>query len=267
MVTREGAAGRPVSQETSRRPPSRYALAKGVALLIGNKFLAVCGATVTGVMALLLASSALAGSGAPATVTVRIEGLSKQLLSATKVATHTGSITKNGTPKGSCPATSAAGALDLATHHNWSGKYDKSFGLEVISILGEAHSFSSKDFWEIFVNNVAAESGACELKLHSGERLLFAAVPDKGPTEYPIALEVPSHAVAGSPFTGKVVYYNAKGKATPLAGATVTVNGHSSKTGTRGTIKLSPGSAGTFVFTATKTGYIPAAPVAVSVTS
>jgi len=238
-----------------------------VALLIGNKYLAVCGATVTGVMALLLASSALAGSGAPATVTVRIEGLSKQLLASTKVTTHTGSITKDGTPVGRCPATSAAGALDQAAHHNWGGTYDKTYGLEITSILGESHPFTpAKDYWEIFVNNAAAQAGACALTLHSGEQLLFAAVPDSGPTEYPIAITAPPHSTAGHAFTAKVVYYNAKGKAKPLAGATVTVKGHSAKTGSAGTIKLTPGSAGTFVVNATKKGYIRAAPLSLHVT-
>jgi hypothetical protein len=237
--------------------------------LFGNKYLACCAATLIGAAALLFGPAAFAGasSGAPTTVTVRVEGLTHTLLVTTRVKTRTGSITKDGTPKGMCPATSAAGALDVAADHNWAGTYDKTYGLEVTSILGESHSFSSKDYWEIFVDNVAAEAGACELKLRHGEQVLFAAVPDKGPSEYPIALKLPDHATAAHAFTAKVVYYNAKGKATPLAGATVSVHGHSSKTGTSGTIKLTPGSAGTFTVRATKTGYIRAVPVALSVTS
>jgi hypothetical protein len=63
------------------------------------------------------------------------------------------------------------------------------------------------------------------------------------------------------------VYYNAKGKAKPLAGATITVDGHGSRTGTDGTILIHPGGSGTFTFTATDAGYIRAVPVQVRITS
>jgi hypothetical protein len=237
-----------------------------VALLIKSKLF---GAAVIAAVSLAAAFTGVAGassSGSPATVTVRVEGLTKTLLVPATVTTHTGSITKDGTPAGACPATSAAGALDVATHHDWSGTYDKSYGLEVISILGESHPFTpAKDYWEVFVNNVAAEAGVCDLTLHTGQQLLFAAVPDNGPSEYPIALKLPAHVVAGHAFTAKVVYYDAKGKAKPLAGATVTTGSHHGRTGSNGTIKLTGGKAGTFKFTATRKGYIRSAPVSLHV--
>jgi hypothetical protein len=236
--------------------------------LIGNKYLACCGATIGVLVALVFGPAAIAaGSAAPTSVTVRVEGLNKELLAPRAVTTKTGSITKDGIPKGTCPATSATGALDVATHHDWGGTYDSKYGLEITSILGEAHPFTSKDYWEIFVNNVPAATGACALPLHHGEQLLFAAVPDSGPAEYPLAMIVPSHAVKGHAFTLKVVYYEAKGKAKPLSGATVTVAGQRGKTGKTGKILLTPSHAGTFTFTATHKGYIRSAPVKVKITS
>ena len=140
-----------------------------------KKLLAGCGA----VLALTLGSTALAAGARPSasTVTVRVEGLHRTLLNPTAVKTHAGSLTRFGAPTGKCPDHSAAGALDGATHHRWKGIWESSFGdYEVTSILGETHAFSSKDFWEIFVNNVAAQTGACEIKLKPGERIVFAAV-------------------------------------------------------------------------------------------
>src|SRR5205807_10563438 len=122
------------------------------------------------------------------------------------------SLTRFGAPKGKCPDTSAAGALDEATHQHWDGKYESSFGdYEVLSILGEAHSFSSKDFWELFVNNGASSTGACGTHLHAGEELLFAAVPDKG-TEFPIAISAPAHVRRGDSFTVKVDWFKGGAK-------------------------------------------------------
>jgi len=204
-------------------------------------------------------------SGSPATVTVRIEGLTKTLLAPTKVTTHTGSITKGGTPAGTCPATSAAGALDVAAHHDWTGTYDAKYeDLELTGILGESHPFTSKDYWELFVGHVAAQTGICDVTLHKGEQLLFAAVPDSG-TEYPIGVSVAAKATASKPLVAKVVYYNAKGKATPLKGATVKAGRHGYRSNRKGEVTLTPSSAGKLAVTATDKGYIRSAPVTVQV--
>jgi hypothetical protein len=248
------------------------ALAKGVALLIHSKLhtlrravVIVAVAVPAGFAGVAVASSSSPGS--PVTVTVRVEGLKRTLLAPSKVKTHAGSITKSGTPKGACPATSAAGALDGATHHQWSGDYTKSYGLEVISILGESHPFTpAKDYWEVFVNNVAAQAGVCALSLHPGDQLLFAAVPDTGPSELPIAVKLPGHGVAGQAFTAKVSYYDAKGKAKPLAGATVSGIGKSAKSSGNGTVRLTPSKDGSFVVQASKHGYIRSTPTLLQVT-
>jgi hypothetical protein len=216
-------------------------------------------------VALLAMPAAAHAAGAPK-VTVRVEGAKKTLLLPTTVQTHSGSITKYGAPKGGCPAQSGQGALDVATRHRWAGKWSTEFGpeYEITSILGETHSFTSKEYWEIFVNNVAASVGACQLHLHAGEQLLFAAVPDSG-TAYPLALEAPTSATTGRTFKVKVVYFNGKGIAKPLSGATVSVAGHSGKTNHQGIVPLTPTHAGTFVLQAQHAGYVRAAPVTVHV--
>lgn len=223
-------------------------------LALGAAVLATVAALATGV-------AAASGSS----VTVRVEGLTHTLLLPKAVKPGSGWITKLGAPTGKCPASSAAGALDLATHHNWGGKWDSSFNdYEVLSILGEQHPFTSKYFWEVLVNNLIANSGVCGTKLHAGDRLVFAAVPDT-PTEYPIAIEAPSSATVGHAFRATVVWFNAKGKPKPLAGATVSVAGRSGKTNSHGTLSLTASHAGTFVLTAQHAGYIRAAPVTVKV--
>jgi hypothetical protein len=208
-------------------------------------------------------AAALAATG-PA-VTVRVEGLKRTLLSPTVIHTQSGWITKYGAPKGKCSAASAQGALDVATHHDWGGSWDTSLAdYEVLSILGETHSFSSKYYWEIFANNVSASAGACDLKLHRGEQLLFAAVPDS-PTTYPLALEAPKSPTAGHAFTVTVVYFNGSGKAKPLSGATVSVSGHSIRTNGHGTVRVTAINAGTLVLHAQHVGYVRAAPVTLHV--
>jgi hypothetical protein len=218
----------------------------------------------TVVATLAMPAAALAAATGPA-VTVRVEGLKRTLLAPTVIHPHSGSITKYGAPTGTCPAASAQGALDVATHHDWAGSWSTTYQeYEILSILGETHSFSSKDYWEIFVDNVAASAGACELKLHSGEQLLFAAVPNSPPT-YPLALEAPKSATVGHTFTAKVVYFKGSGKAVPLAGATVSVAGHSGRTNGHGTVSLTPSRAGTFMLDADHAGYVRAAPVTLHV--
>jgi hypothetical protein len=109
-----------------------------------KKSVALLGAIIL----IVLASSVPAVAAGGAKVTVRVEGLSRTLLAPTTVKTHTGSITTGGTPRGACPATSAAGALDVATHHRWGGTYNQTYrDLELTSILGETHTFTSPYYW------------------------------------------------------------------------------------------------------------------------
>ncbi|HWE32930.1 MAG TPA: hypothetical protein VG410_05550 [Solirubrobacteraceae bacterium] len=198
---------------------------------------------------------------------MRVEGLTKTLLAPTVVHAASGFITKGGTPKGSCPAASGAGALDAAVHHKWNGSWDSKYqALSVTSILGESHALSSKDYWSIWVNNAYAPSGICGLKLRAGETLLFAAVPDT-PTEYPLGLSGPATgtATAGKAFTVKAVAYNGAGKAKPLAGVTVSGGGFKVRSNSHGVATITPTKVGKLVLHGSKKDYIRAASLTVRV--
>ena len=220
---------------------------------------------LAGVSLALVAGAPTAALAAGSTVSVRVEGLTKTLLATKVVHTHLGSITKGGTPVGSCSATTAAGALDIATKHHWSGSYG-TYGLSVTQVFGETHSLSpgSEDYWSIWVDNKFAPAGICALKLHRGEQLLFAAVPVKG-TAYPIVISAPKHASTGHAFTVKVTYFNAKGVAKPLPGATVHNGARTATTGADGTVSITPQHAGKLTYAAAKAGYIRSAASTVSV--
>src|ERR1700682_5980936 len=71
----------------------------------------------------LLAQATPARAAGPAAVTVRVEGLTETKLASTQVTTTTTPVVKDGNPAHSCPGTSAAGALQLATAGNWSGTW------------------------------------------------------------------------------------------------------------------------------------------------
>lgn len=144
----------------------------------------------------------------------------------------------------------------MATRGSWSGKWYASYAeYDITKILGVTES-GTKDYWEIFVDNVSASSGACEIALRSGEQVLFAAVPSSGSPEYPLGVKLPGAAVAGRAFTAKVVYYNAKGKAVPLAGAAVSAGSSSGTTNASGAVRLTVAHTGTFTVRAGAKGYI-----------
>jgi hypothetical protein len=163
---------------------------------------------------LTLASTALAAGSAPA-VTVRVEGATKTLLPASTVtAPTTGSITKGHTPAGTCPADSAAGALNTATHGRWSGSYYKGLGIDVSTILGTTLSFSKGSYWGFYVNDRLASKGVCDTRIVRGESLLFAPVPAKGKAPKPIVVTGPKTVTAGKPFDLHAFVYTGKGGAT-----------------------------------------------------
>jgi uncharacterized protein DUF4430 len=111
------------------------------------------------------------GSAGPA-VKVEIKTLTKTLLPPTTEHGEKGWITKGGTPSGKCSGTSAAGALDAATHGKWTGKYYPSLhDIFVTSIDGVKPTGSG--YWAIDVNGKLSNVGVCEVKLRAGEQLLF----------------------------------------------------------------------------------------------
>jgi hypothetical protein len=223
-----------------------------------KKVLALGGAIL---VAVALPSATAGATGTK--VTVRVEGKNKTLLAPTVIQAHSGWITKDGVKKGLCPESSGQGALDIATHHRWGGTFDSSLKEYFVkSILGETDN-GPKYYWSIFVNNKSAATGACEIKLHAGDTLLFAAAVYP---EYPIALNAPAKATAGTSFSVKVVRFTASGARKPLAGAKVTGNGISSATTNgAGTAQITATRSGTLKLNASHSGYIRAAPITVKV--
>ena len=213
-----------------------------------SRFTALGG--VAAIVALALSAPAL---GAKPSVTVRVEGIKRTLLPATVAHAEPGSVTKGGTPAGTCPGSSGAGYFDSATHHRWSGSYSSGLGIEVINVLGETHKFTSPAYWSVWVNNRFATTGLCDLKLKPGDQLLLAPAPVKGST-YPIILTAPAHAKAGTPFTVKASYFTSKGASKPLAHVKVT--GVGAVTDEHGATTVTATRAGRLTLVATLKGYI-----------
>ena len=151
----------------------------------------------------VLASTALAAE--PATVTVRVEGLSETKLSSTQVTTTTTPVVADGKAEDSCAGTSALGALQLATGGNWGGPWNSEFKqYEIYTIEGESHVFEKEAlanyFWSFWLDNEEASVGACEAELHSGDQALFfpscygTACP---PSPLPLGIETPASADIG----------------------------------------------------------------------
>ena len=96
---REGAAGRPESQETSLRPQSQQPSWKGVALMNRKTLTALVGALV---LALAASGVALAAGSGPS-VTVQVKTLSKTLLKPTAVHGEKGSDHQGRNAEGQVP--------------------------------------------------------------------------------------------------------------------------------------------------------------------
>ncbi len=188
----------------------------------------------------LFAFVSSAPAAGPATVTVRVEGLSSTLLPPTQVTTTTAPVVKDNNPADACPGTSAAGALELATGGNWGGTWFggsvengefKGLGYAIESIEGEAHLFEEVPadyFWSFWLNHVEQEVGACAVEPESGSEVLFIPScfgPACPPTPSPLGIEAPSSAALGEPVSVKVSRYSSSGAATPVQGATIAYDG------------------------------------------
>jgi Domain of unknown function (DUF4430) len=127
--------------------------------------------------AVALATAAIvpsvASAAATPTVTVTVQGKTKTLLPAKTVQTKAGSVTRGAVVAGKCSATSAQGALNVATHGNWKGTWYASYHEWLITgILGDNET-SKKYYWGLYVNGKAASKGACLVMLKNGDRVLF----------------------------------------------------------------------------------------------
>jgi hypothetical protein len=193
----------------------------------------------------VFSSAALAAS--PATVTVRVEGLTETKLPLTQVTTTTEPVVKDGKPEDSCAGTTAIGALQLATDGNWDGPWEASFDQYVVeTIEGESRAFGSGYYWDLWVNHAEAQVGACEAPAEAGQEILFFPCSESGTCPTPLAIEAPSSAVAGEKVSVTVERYSTTGTATPLEGATISGASESATTGPGGHASLSFTGAGRY---------------------
>lgn len=224
----------------------------------------VSGAVALTASGALWAPAAVAGAGAhrrarARTVTVRVEGRARTLLAARSVPIpRHGVVGKDGH---FCPADSGLGAFNEAVRGRWSGAWSASFGdFLVTRILGETDSYSTTGtYWSLYIDNVAASSGICAVKLHPGEQILWASVPDSA-TLYPLGFGRTSvHAGAGGRLlriTVRVLAYNGRGRARPLAGASVSERSQRRRSNAGGYATFTVSRPGSLRITASKPGYI-----------
>ncbi len=217
---------------------------------------------------LLVPSSAIA-AGAPATVTVQVEGLNETKVPPTLVTTTTTPVVKDGNEADSCPGASAAGALQVATAGNWSGTwFGDEVGYSVETIGGESHLFESGSkanyFWSFWLNDVfQTEHGVCGVELGPGDQVLLFVECEGSecpPNPTPLAIEAPATANVGEAATVTVKQYNAKGEASPAVGANIIGGGAGASTDSQGHATLKFFAAGTYTL---RVGGAPAGPPAV----
>ena len=188
----------------------------------------------------LLTSPASAGTAA---VTVRVEGTKTTLLAATAVTLSTAAVTKNGVAADSCAGTSAAGALQVATHGDWAGTWSASYRAYFLTAIDGLNLPSSgAEYWAFWVNDAPASEGICSYHPKPGDSLLF--FPDCYGKSCPknagvLGVKAPAVAVVGTPFKVAVTAYSdAKGTPSKAVGATVSGGGASATTGANGTASL-----------------------------
>jgi hypothetical protein len=195
-------------------------------------------------------SGALAAG--PATVTVRVEGLTETKVPPTLLTTNTTPVVNDGKAEDACSGTSGLGALQLATNGNWSGPWE--YGQYFIdTIAGETHVYEKgmrSFYWSFWVNDKYSELGACEVQLESGDRVLFFPECDEacpaGPSPTPLEIEAPATAGVGEPVNVTVSQYNAKGEPAAAVGASIADNAGGATTDSQGHATLTFGAAGSY---------------------
>jgi hypothetical protein len=206
---------------------------------------------VVALICLLVPASTLAAA-APAAVTVRVEGLKETKVLPTVLTTTTAPVVKDENPEHSCPGTSAAGALDLATKGEWGGKWFSGLGYSVETIENESYPFTQPYYWTFWVNHKSQEVGVCGVEMESGDEVLmfpecFSEKAGECPPN-PMPLGVEAHATAnvGEEVPVAVKQYSAKGEASPAVGANIIGGGVGASTDSQGHATLKFFGAGTY---------------------
>jgi hypothetical protein len=224
---------------------------------------------LTGAVLLLLSSAALvvctaALAAAPASVSVRVEGLSQTLVEPTTLTTTSTPVVKDANPADSCSATSATGALELATQGNWGGAWNKGLGYAVEAIDGESYAFDPSSnanyYWTYWLNNKSSESGICESELNPGDSVLFFVEcygRECPPPSNPLGISAPASGEVNSPVGVTVTsYHNPDGASSPAVGATVRGGGAVATTNSSGQATLSFATAGRYTLHGTAAGSV-----------
>jgi hypothetical protein len=192
---------------------------------------------------IVLVSASTTLASAPATVTVRVEGLTETKLLPTQVTLTGTPVVKDGNPEHACGGNTGVGALQLATGGNWTGPWNSGFKqYEIYSIEGENHVFEkgapANYFWSFWPNDKESEVGACEAEVKAGDHVLFfpscfgTACPQPTPT--PLEVEAASSANVGEPALVTVRRFSSSGVASEVAGAAVVGGGAGSTTDSNG---------------------------------
>jgi len=210
------------------------------------------GRTAAAALALLAVAAITAASAAAApTVTVRVEGTSSTLLLPSTVTLKPGTVNSDGVAGHTCSSLSAAGALELATHGNWTGTWSKSLrGYFISAVDGLSFPSTGAEYWAFWVNDAPASQGICGYRPKPGDSILF--FPDCYGKKCPpnagvLGVKAPATVTAGHPATVTVTAYSdAAGKPSAQAGASVTGGGASAKTAAGGTATITFSKPGRF---------------------
>lgn len=197
--------------------------------------------------------------GRPAQVTVRVEGPTRTLASAT-VTTSRRAVIKDGNPAHSCTGTSAAGALEQATGGNWSGTWFDGLGYAIDEIAGVRAPADFSAYWMLWVNGRPSMTGICDTELQAGDEVLTflcrSNADFSGCTNLPLALR--AVRVRGAVATVEVVRLIGDGTSKPAVGATVSGGEHPVRTGADGRARVTLVTAQS-ALRATREGDVPSA--------
>jgi hypothetical protein len=217
-----------------------------------------------GVLAGLLASAVLAAPalGAPANVTVRVEGEGQTLVPRTAVKTTTAPVAADAGSGRSCKGTGAMGAVHQATAGDYAGQWSDP-GYLLTTIKGEYHydpfPADPARYWAFWVNYQHMDVGLCDpnFELQEGDDVIILvdcySANQACESAQPLRLSGLAPTVApGQPVTVKVDEYlledpNAFPSVTtsrPSAGATITAAGQTATTAADGTATLTFSTAG-----------------------
>jgi hypothetical protein len=130
------------------------------------------------------------------------------------------------------------------------------FGLSLCGIGG--HESGQQSFWYLKHNHVGAQVGGDQLRLESGDEVVWYLDPDfsdAAPAE--LALRAPARARPGQPFQVQVVEFADDGSRQPAPG--VVVNGATGTTDQNGRTMVQLDQPGTGLLRASRDGAIPSA--------